>query len=279
MTLATGSNDAAINSGSPMFTPLDSLGGRGLSPQSVGVAVALNLVLLLIFVFVVHQTPLGQPPHLIDRIFSESLTVPPSLLVKSPLASGGGGGSAGVTPPSQGNPPKFAVVQLSPPQVKPVDDAKLAVDPTIDAQVHMASSPLANVGVLSSTLAGSSLGNTRGHGVGIGVDDGYGPGRDHGTGGHIYSPGGSVSAPQVLYAPEPEFSEEARKEKVSGNVLVYLQVDANGHPMNVRVLRGIGLGLDQKAIEAVSHYKFKPAMLNGKPVAVEMQVDVNFQIF
>jgi len=279
MTLATGSNDSGINPGPHMFIPLDSLGGRGISPQSVSVAVALNLALLLLFVFIVRQAPLGQPPHIIDRIFSESLTVPPSLLVKSPIVSGGGGGNSGVTPPAQGNPPKFAAVQLSPPQVKPVDDPKLAVDPTIDADVHMTRTDLSNAGLLSATLAGSSLGNTRGHGVGIGVDDGYGPGRDHGTGGHMYSPGGSVSAPQVLYAPEPEFSEEARKQKVSGNVLVYLQVDANGRPMNVRVLRGIGLGLDQKAIDAVSRYKFKPAMLNGKPVPVEMHVDVNFQIF
>jgi protein TonB len=83
----------------------------------------------------------------------------------------------------------------------------------------------------------------------------------------------------VLFAPEPEFSEEARKAKVSGNVLVYLQVDAVGRPTHVRVLRGIGLGLDEKALAAVRAYKFKPAMENGHPVAVEMNVEVNFQIF
>ncbi len=83
----------------------------------------------------------------------------------------------------------------------------------------------------------------------------------------------------MLFAPEPQFSEEARKAKVSGNVLVYLQVDPTGKPTHVRVLRGIGLGLDEKAKEAVLQYKFKPAMENGKPVAVEMNVEVNFQIF
>ena len=90
---------------------------------------------------------------------------------------------------------------------------------------------------------------------------------------------GSVSAPVVLYQPEPEFSEEARKAKVAGNVLVYLQVDNTGHPQHVRVIRGIGLGLDEKAVEAVRQYKFKPAMKNGQPVTVEMNVEVNFQIF
>ena len=88
-----------------------------------------------------------------------------------------------------------------------------------------------------------------------------------------------MSAPQVLFQPEPEFSEEARKAKAAGNVLVYLQVDENGRPQHVRVLRGIGMGLDEKAVAAVRQYRFKPAMKNGRPVAVEMNVDVTFQIF
>ncbi len=98
-------------------------------------------------------------------------------------------------------------------------------------------------------------------------------------GGGLRKIGGGVSEPVVLYSPDPEFSEEARKAKVSGNVIVYLQVDTNGRPTHVHVIRGIGLGLDEKAVEAVRQYKFKPAMENGHPVAVEMNVEVNFQIF
>ncbi len=78
---------------------------------------------------------------------------------------------------------------------------------------------------------------------------------------------------------EPEFSEEARKAKVAGNVLVNLWVDTNGLPSHVRVIRGVGMGLDEKAIEAVKQYKFKPAMEGGKPVLVELNIEVNFQIF
>ena len=91
--------------------------------------------------------------------------------------------------------------------------------------------------------------------------------------------GGSVRPPSVLYSVEPEFSEEARKAKFSGNVQVYLWVDENGLPSHVRVVRGVGMGLDEKAIEAVRQYKFKPAMMNGKPVKVDLYIDVNFQIF
>ena len=85
--------------------------------------------------------------------------------------------------------------------------------------------------------------------------------------------------PVPLFTPEPEFSDEARKAKFSGNVQVYLWVDEQGNPSHVKVARGVGLGLDEKAVEAVRQYKFKPARQNGKPVKVDMYIDVNFQIF
>jgi TonB family protein len=91
--------------------------------------------------------------------------------------------------------------------------------------------------------------------------------------------GSGVSAPVVLSAPKPQFSEEARRDEVSGTVLVYLQVDENGLPSHVRVLRGIGHGLDEKAVEAVKQYKFQPAMRDGQPVIVEMNVQVDFRIY
>ena len=91
--------------------------------------------------------------------------------------------------------------------------------------------------------------------------------------------GGGVSAPVVLSAPEPQFSQQARDAGVGGTVLVYLQVDPQGLPNKVRVLRGIGMGLDEAAVEAVRQYRFKPAMENGVAVTVEMNVQVNFKIF
>ena len=279
MTLTTGSNDVGIHSAPQLFTPLDGVGGRGMSPQSVGVAVALNVVVLLLFWLMARVVPNTYPSRPFGNILKEPLTLPSALLVRSKAERGGGGGNTGIAPPSQGAPPKFAVEQLIPPQVKPIDDPKLAADPTIDAQVRMAPTNVTNIGWMNSTLPGVSLGNRNGNGIGPGTDNGYGPGSERGFGNHVYRPGGAISAPQVVFAPEPQFSEQARKTKTSGNVLVYLQVDPNGRPMKVRVLRGIGMGLDEKAVEAVAHYKFKPAMENGHPVTVEMQVEVNFEIF
>jgi TonB family protein len=95
----------------------------------------------------------------------------------------------------------------------------------------------------------------------------------------ILKAGGSVTPPRVTFAPEPEFSTDARRSRISGSVLVYLQVGKDGMPYHIRILRPIGLGLDEKAAEAVAKYRFKPAMENGEPVPVELNVEVNFQIF
>ncbi len=90
--------------------------------------------------------------------------------------------------------------------------------------------------------------------------------------------GGSITPPVVLNAPEPEFNATARALRWSGKVLVYLQVDAAGHVSHLRLLKALGLGLDERALIAVSNYKLKPAMDNGRPVAVEVNVEVNFGI-
>lgn len=91
--------------------------------------------------------------------------------------------------------------------------------------------------------------------------------------------GGGVSAPVLLNHVEPQFSDQARRAKVQGAVLVNLWVDEKGRPSHVRVLRGVGSGLDENAVKAVQQYRFKPAMEGGKPVLVEVNVLVNFQMF
>jgi TonB family protein len=91
--------------------------------------------------------------------------------------------------------------------------------------------------------------------------------------------GGGVTPPRPKSTPEPHFTKLAREAIVSGSVLVYLQVEADGKPSHLRIVRPLGLGLDENAIEAVSRWKFEPAKEGGVPVRVEMNVDVNFQIF
>ncbi len=88
-----------------------------------------------------------------------------------------------------------------------------------------------------------------------------------------------MTAPRVLYAPDPEFSEEARKAKYQGTVVLWVVVGADGRTHDIRVQRSLGMGLDEKAIEAIRHWRFEPARKDGTPVAVQVNVEVNFRLY
>ena len=90
--------------------------------------------------------------------------------------------------------------------------------------------------------------------------------------------GAGVTPPELIYKVEPEFSEEARNAKYQGVVVLSIVVDATGLVRDVRVLRGLGMGLDEKAIEAVSRWRFRPGLFDGKPAATEATVQVSFQL-
>ncbi len=82
-----------------------------------------------------------------------------------------------------------------------------------------------------------------------------------------------------MFAPDPQYSEKARQAKYQGVCVISLIVDEQGNPMRVQVVRHLGMGLDKKAVEAVKAYRFKPAMRFGKPVAVEVNIEVNFRLY
>jgi TonB family protein len=87
-----------------------------------------------------------------------------------------------------------------------------------------------------------------------------------------------VSAPSLIYKVEPEYTEEARQAHLQGVVVLYVEVDANGKAVNPRVVRSLGYGLDQKAIEAVGKWNFRPGYKDGKPVTVAATIEVNFRL-
>jgi TonB family protein len=103
---------------------------------------------------------------------------------------------------------------------------------------------------------------------------------DHGVGyGKVYEPGPGVTNPKLVFAPNPEYSVEARRAKYQGVCVVGLIVDTQGHPQRVHVIRPLGMGLDEKALEAVRQYRFKPGLHEGKPVAVAIKIEVNFRVY
>ena len=94
----------------------------------------------------------------------------------------------------------------------------------------------------------------------------------------VYRVGGDVTPPKATYAPDPGYSEEARKAKLEGTVVLWLVVDANGLPQKIRVQRSLGMGMDEEAIKAVKQWRFEPATKNGHPVPVMINAQVNFKL-
>jgi len=208
------------------------------------------------------------------------------------IGGGGGGGDRDKLQAPKGKLPKLAMEQITPPAaVIRNDNPKLPVEPTvvIPPQVKLASKNLPNFGdpkaampagpPSNGTGSGGGIGSGSGGGVGSGTGPGVGPGRGGGIGGGVFRVGGGVSAPRAVYTPDPEYSEEARKAKYQGTCVLWLIVSPDGRPRDIRVARTLGMGLDEKAIEAVRNWKFEPAMKDGQPVSVQINVEVNFRLY
>lgn len=222
----------------------------------------------------------------ISLVDPSDIILPPSDKVSG---GGGGGGDKSMLDASKGKPPKFDMNQITPPTaVIKNEDPKLKVEQTlmVPPQVILPTSqtqvgdPLSNVLIASNgTGISSGIGSGSGGGIGSGNGRGLGPGSGAGTGGGVFRVGGGVSAPRTIYAPDPEYSEEARKAKFQGVVVLHLIVGPDGRPRDIRVARNLGMGLDDKAIEAVRTWRFEPARKDGQPVAVAINVEVNFNLY
>ena len=208
---------------------------------------------------------------------------------KDAAGGGGGGGDRDKLMASKGNLPKLSDKQFTPPvAVVRNENPKLAVEPTVvvPPQIPLPTGgqlgdPLSKVlGPLSNgTGSGGGIGSGSGGGVGSGRGPGVGPGWGGGIGGGAYRVGGGVSAPRPVYDPDPEYSEEARKAKYQGTVVLWVIVGPDGHVRDVRVARSLGMGLDEKAMEAVRQWRFEPAKKDGQPVPVQVSIEVNFRLF
>jgi periplasmic protein TonB len=217
----------------------------------------------------------------VQRMVHESVSlIAPNLKpYEAARSAGGGGGGRSPIEASKGKLPKSAPRVFTPPRVDPAD-SKLPMVPTIIGDVpNIAATnygdPLGKMGTPSN---GTGFGGGIGSGDGGGVGSGSGVGYRGGFGGGVYRIGGGVSSPSIIHKVEPEYSEEARKAKWQGTVQLSVIVDENGHPRDIKVAQSLGLGLDQKAIEAVGKWLFKPAMKDGKPVAVLATIQVTFHL-
>jgi TonB family protein len=95
----------------------------------------------------------------------------------------------------------------------------------------------------------------------------------------VFKVGGGISAPRPVSTPDPQYTEEARNAKTQGTCILWLVVDTGGHPRDIRVVHGLGYGLETKAIEAVKLWRFEPALRDGRPVNVQISVEVAFRLY
>jgi TonB family protein len=264
------------------------------SPASIGISILVNagILALLLFAFRDKLPPAMKTVFLANADINISPYKP--ITPKSgKMGGGGGGGSHDIAPPIKGRLPKIEKNPLLQPQVPVVDKPKIAIEPAINIQpnIKLPDNPnLPTIGVTNSpnvTLAsngqgsGGGMGTGNRGGLGSGNGNGYGPGTGGNVGGGLYQVGNGVSPPRAIFQPEAEFSDEARRAKYEGTVVVSVIVDAQGNPQDVHVVRTLGMGLDEKAVEAVRKYKFKPAieLKSGKAVPVPIAVEVRFRLY
>ena len=215
---------------------------------------------------------------------------------------GGGGGGGGLKNPLP--PPKVkriglkkttvSVPEVAPPPPTPAPQpvpptppdplpARQIVAPVVTAKAD----PVEQPGVIEKPAptppsqgpgANGGAGSGRGVGNGEGTGSGIGDGSGGGIGGGPYRPGSGVTPPRLLREVKAEYTEEARRRAVTGDVLLEIVVLRDGSVGDVRVLRGLGLGLDQRAVAAVRQWRFSPSTLRGTPVDVIVEVAVEFTL-
>jgi TonB family protein len=199
--------------------------------------------------------------------------------------NGGGGGGRDALPASHGNLPRASLdTQIVPPTVMvPKQMPRLPVEETVMVAPDIKLPQGGQIGDPFSRFSTLSNGPGGPGGIGTGCCGGIGPssGPFVGSGPPGIFPAGKqgVTVPQVIYNPEPSFSDEARQAKMQGIVVLLVVVGKDGRTYNIRVGQSLGMGLDEKAIEAVNRWRFKPATLNGQPVATQIAVEVDFHLY
>ncbi len=263
------------------------------NPYSWANSLLVHLLALTALVLPFALRPITSPPPLPPHLFDVTRLVFPLPLLHGHDAKTGGGGGGGVhspLPASRGALPYFSHTQFTPPAVVAPKAPLLPMTPTLIGppelklpamKLDMAwGDPSGVPGPPSGGRGGGGgIGDGNGTGVGTGDGPGAGPGRDGGNGGGPRSVGGDVSEPIPIYSPEPAYSEEARKAKFQGIVMLWVIVDAQGLVRNVQISKQLGMGLDEEAVKTVSTWRFKPALEHGVAVPVRAQVEVSFRLF
>jgi periplasmic protein TonB len=262
--------------------------------QAIAFAVHAGIIALLVTPFIIGLT---KPIKAVNKQVDVTPIDISPYIAKLPAGAdkaggGGGGGDRSVLPATKGKAPKFAMTQFTPPTaVIKNPQPKLAMDPTLlgPPDLKVANPNLSNFGdpmaasvnMSNGTGGGGGIGSGEAGGIGSGSGGGLGPGEGGGTGGGQFRAGvNGVGMPSCFYMPNPPYSEEARKAKYSGIVLVEAVVNLNGQLSNLRLIKSPGLGLDENTITTLKTWRCKPATgPQGKPVPTLVTFEVNFRLY
>ncbi|HYL74832.1 MAG TPA: TonB family protein [Bryobacteraceae bacterium] len=243
--------------------------------KSQTLSIGLHLAAVAMLLFLTSHSILAPPPATVPIAHVIPLAPFRHTFIKHSDQRAGGSNQTAL-PAKHGAPPPRGQRTFIPP-VNPVNP-KLPMPVTVEFDSPIVAVSYSGIGDPMSKYANGGLGTKGWNGVGIGCCGGIGD-KNGGTPGiTVGTPGHAVSGPQLIYKVEPEFSEDARKAKYSGIVLLSIVVDTNGRASGFRILQTPGLGLDQKAIEAVRQWRFKPGYQDGKPVVTGATVEVRFQL-
>jgi TonB family protein len=215
------------------------------------------------------------------------------LVVPGPGGGGGGGGRMQKTPPAKAKlEGRNAIASPAPPPPPAPAVQEVHHEPPTQNSVvaPIATAPndeRSRAGVLDQAEArddssgagrGGGAGTGAGTGLGEGDGSGVGPGNGGGFGGGAYRPGSGITPPRVVQEVKADYTEEARRRGVTGEVVMEIVVRRDGSVGNVHLLHGLGLGLDERAIAAVRQWQFTPAERRGVPVDVIVEVGVEFRL-
>ena len=249
-----------------------------------GLVHAAAIVALLTITSVQNPSVILKPVTLVGRDIGRYLASVPR-----EKAGGGGGGTRSPTEAALGRLPRAAPRQFTPPVVTYENlHPQLPMEPTLvmASEIVLPSIDIPRFGDPNGVPGPPSGGPGSGGGIGDGIGTGvggsqgprYGPGSGDGgiTGGGGFP--GAITAPVLLWKIEPEYTDEARRAKIQGTVVLHIEVDTRGQAQNITVKQGLGLGLDERAIEAVRRWRFRPGYRNGKPSVTAALVQVNFRL-
>jgi TonB family protein len=209
-------------------------------------------------------------------------------LVDPGPGGGGGGGNKSPEPPKQAQvkaEDKINVPAVKPPDPVPIPEPEKIPDTlpenllTLPMQ-NLGAAPTVSPGDISGQANSNSRGSGTGTGVGPGQGSGLGPGRGGGTGGGIYNIGNGVTSPIPIYDPKPKYTADAMRAKVQGTVAMSAVVMPDGTVTNIRIVRSLdqSFGLDEEAKRTAATWRFRPGMLKGEPVAVNVIIELDFNL-